>query len=188
MASPNFLDQIKDLTQNLVSSSKEALQWYKDRIKGLNDPRDQNKLFKKTSLPTIGSIYLFAYDPKYKETLPFYDMFPLVLPIDFSTDSFLGLNLHYLPPLARTALLDRLMIITNNDKYDEKTKLNLSYEMLQKSARNTNFKVCVKRYLYGHVKSSFYEVSPTDWKKVVVMPLQQWKINSNTKYAGSPPY
>jgi len=187
MASSNFLDLLKDTSENMMTSSREALQWYKDNVNGLYK-RDQNKLFKKTSLPEIGKLYLFNYDPKYKETLPFYDMYPLVIPIDYSSTSFLGLNLHYLPPLARSALLDRLMAISNNDKYDEKTKLSVSYDILKYSAKNTNFKICVKRYLYGHARSSFYEINPLDWKKVVVMPLQQWRVNMNKKYAGSPPY
>lgn len=183
----SFLDQIKDLSQNLIASSKEAMAWYRRGIKGLND-RDQNQIFKKRSTPLIGGMYLFAYDPKYKETLPFYDMYPLVIPIDFSHEGFLGLNLHYLPPMARAALLDRLMDISNNDKYDEKTKLRVSYDILKYSARDVNFKVCVKKYLYGHVRSSFHEVNPVDWKKVTIMPLQRWQVNPNKKYAGSPPY
>jgi hypothetical protein len=185
--SDNFLDLLKDTSEKISPSSKEALQWYKDSISGLYK-RDQNKFFKKTSLPEMGSMYLFAYDPKYKETLPFYDLYPLVIPIEYSTNSFLGLNLHYLPPLARSAILDRMMVISNNNKYDEKTKVSVSYNMMQKYATNTNFKICVKRYLYGHVRSSFYQINPVDWKKIVVMPLQMWKVNDNKKYAGSPPY
>jgi hypothetical protein len=179
-----FLDDIKDLTENIIS---ESSQWYKEQIKDLYN-RNQDKLFKKTTLPKIGGMYLFSYDPKLKEILPFYDMHPLVVPLEYYNDGFLGLNLHYLPPLARSALLDRLIIISNNAKYDDNTKLRVSYSILSNVAKNTNFKVCVKRYLYGHVRSSFYEVTPNDWKKVVVMPLQRWKVNSNQKYAGSPPY
>lgn len=183
----SFLDQIKDLTQNMISSGKEAAQWYKEKTKGLYD-RDQNKLFKKTSLPTVGQIYLFAYDPKLKSKLPFYDAYPLVIPIEYYNDGFLGLNLHYLPPMARISLLEKLMTISNQDKYDEKTKLSVSYDVLRYAARNTNYKVCLKRYLFGHVRSSYHEVNPTDWKKVIVMPLQKWEVNPNRKLAGSPPY
>jgi hypothetical protein len=179
-----FLDDIKDVTEKMVS---EGSQWYKDKLKDLYN-RNQDKLFKKTTLPKLGGMYLFSYDPKTKEKLPFYDMHPLVVPIDYKNDGFLGLNLHYLPPLARSALLNRLMDISNNDKYDANTKVNVSYGVLNTVARNSNFKVCVKRYLYGHVRSSFYEVNPSDWRKVVVMPLQRWRVNSNQKYAGSPPY
>lgn len=194
MASSNFLDQIKDLTQNLMGSTKEATQWYKDKITDLRkgkDPeydRDQNLLFKKTSMPEIGSMFLFAYDPKTKATLPFYDMYPLVIPIEFDNNGFLGLNLHYLPPNARVTFLNSLTTVSNNDKYDKTTKLNLSYKILKNYSRFGGYEVCVKRYLYGHVRSSFHSINPADWKKVVMLPLQRWEINPNKKYAGSPPY
>ena len=40
---------------------------------------------------------MFVYDPKTKAKLPFYDTFPLVLPIDTFRGGFIGLNFHYLP-------------------------------------------------------------------------------------------
>ena len=54
--SDNFLDLLKDTSEKIAPSSKEALQWYKDSISGLYK-RDQNKFFKKTSLPEMGSMY-----------------------------------------------------------------------------------------------------------------------------------
>lgn len=56
----------------------------------------------------IGNMYFFFYDAKYKETLPYWDRFPLVIPIDFYSESFLGLNLHYLDYKSRAILLDKL--------------------------------------------------------------------------------
>ena len=48
---------------------------------------------------------------KLKNKLPYYDRFPLTLPIEQYSDGFLGINLHYLSILMRIRLLDRLMII-----------------------------------------------------------------------------
>ena len=44
----------------------------------------------------IGRLNMFLYDPKYKDKLPYYDVFPLVLPIQRYSDGFLGINFHYL--------------------------------------------------------------------------------------------
>ena len=52
---------------------------------------------------------MFFYDPKYKKTLPYYDTFPLVLPLERIPGGFAGINFHYLRPVkARFTLLERL--------------------------------------------------------------------------------
>jgi hypothetical protein len=56
------------------------------------------------------------------------------------------------------------------------------------SSRLGGVENCVKRYLFGHVRSTFHQVDPSDWAKVVVLPLQRWVVNPNKKYAGSTPY
>jgi hypothetical protein len=132
---------------------------------------------------------MFAYDPKYKNILPYYDAYPLVFPIEFYSDGFLGINLHYLPPLARAKLLTNLKDLANNDKYDNSTKLAISYNVLKAHSIQFNgFENCIKRYLFAHVRSSFHQVSPYDWDKAVLLPLQRWQINPNRKYARKPPY
>jgi hypothetical protein len=187
-ADSSFVDQIREAGKNLIASTKSSLDWYKDKITDLFK-KDPKKIFKPTSYPKIGQMFIFVYDPKYKATLPFYDAFPLVLPIEMYREGFLGINLHYLPPNARTSLLNALTDLKNNDKYDETTKLNISYELLSRySSQFSGSQDCIKKYLFGHVRSSFHYIPPTEWGKVVTMPLQKWKVNPNSKYARSPPY
>lgn len=162
---------------------KESTNWLKDKIRKLG------QLFSKSGAPTIGGMFLFVYDPKYKDTLPYYDMYPLVIPIEFYANGFLGINLHYLPPAARASLMGKLKKVSSDDKYNDKTKLNISYEVLTLYARQfSGVENCIKRYLFSHVRSPFHKVSPEDWDKTVMLPLQKWKVNSNKKYAGTPPY
>ena len=68
---------------------------------------------------------MFFYDPKLKATLPYYDRFPLVLPLKRFQMVFLGINFHYLPIPLRIRLLDRLVDFSNNTKFDESTKLDV---------------------------------------------------------------
>jgi hypothetical protein len=192
MATNKFDSLMKRTARELASSQKDSIDWFKDTVSEVQKKQqrtDPNKIFKKVSSPQIGSMFLFFYDAKYKTTLPFFDMHPLVIPIEMYIDGFLGVNLHYLPPLARVQLLKALDDTKNNDKYNETTKLLVSYELLKRYS--TQFKrneECIKRYLFSHVRSSFHTVNPSDWEKAALLPLQSWSVNPNKRYSGSPPY
>lgn len=186
-----FLQILKSSGRDLAEGAKAAINWFKDKISDITKKlkRDPNNIFTKDGTPEIGQMYMFAYDPKYKATLPYYDAYPLIFVIEFYGDGFLGINLHYLPPMARARLLSSLKSLATNNKYDDTTKLNISYELLRASAiRFSGFENCVKRYLFAHVRSSFHQVSPYDWDKAVLLPLQRWQVNPNRKYARNPPY
>lgn len=172
-----------------AATTMAAQDWFKDSVTDMQK-RDPKNIFKRFSAPQIGNMYLFVYDPKYKKTLPFYDMYPLVIPIEMYVDGFLGLNLHYLPPLSRSQLMGALDDIKNNDKYNDTTKLLISYELLKRysGSKFIGHDACIKKYLFGHVRSSFNYVQPADWSKAILLPLQRWQVNPNKKYAGRPPY
>jgi hypothetical protein len=128
---------------------------------------------------------MFFYQPKFRETLPYYDMFPLVIVVKPQPDGFEGLNLHYLPVMYRLKLLQALYTIYKNEQYDENHRLQLSYEILSKSSRFRYFKPCYKRYLFkgndsrgGGVTSSFYIVEPEDWEKMLVLPVERFMKKS----------
>ena len=89
--------------------------------------KDANRL-KDSSM--IGKMYFYFYDPKTKDSLPYYDRFPLVLPIERYQDGFLGLNLHYIHPKQRIILLDKLSNTLSNRNYDENTRMRITYEYL----------------------------------------------------------
>jgi hypothetical protein len=170
---------------------KKSQQFYRESIDDLlkRGKRSPESPFISKSYPIIGSMYLFAYDPKLKNVLPFWDTYPLTFVIEHYGDGFLGLNLHYLPPAARKQLLDALTSLSNNDKYDETTRLKISYRMLKAySGQFSGYTECVKKYLYGHVRSSYQEVNPKDWGKVVLLPLQNWQTNANSRLRARPPY
>jgi hypothetical protein len=163
---------------------EESSKWFRDQVakvssvnvKKLMEPKNAGpfKLLNNLSPASVGKMYMFFYDPKHKETLPYYDTFPLVIPIEFYNDGFLGINFHYLPPVLRAKLLDALYDTLNNDKYDKTTKLKINYQILAASARYRWFKPCVKRYLFNHVQSRFQYVAPTDWEKALMLPTERF--------------
>ena len=122
-----------------------------------------------------GSMYNFQYDPKTKQTLPYYDRFPLCIPVQKAKGGFYGLNLHYLHPLIRAQFLDELYDITNNDKYDRTTKMRITYNLLKSSARMRFFKPCLKHYLSGHIQSPLLLIEPADWEIAIFLPTESFR-------------
>ena len=94
---------------------------------------------------------MFFYDPKFKQRLPYYDEFPLVLPLEPMKGGFIGLNFHYLPYGARFAFLQQLQRFSSNAKFDQSTKIQASYNSIK---NNKYTKASIKRYLYSHVRKS----------------------------------
>lgn len=122
----------------------------------------------------VGHMYMFYYDPKMKEDLPFYDRFPLIFPFRRVKDGFYGINMHYLPYMMRAILMDRLYSLVNNQHMDETTRLRLSYKILTSSAQFRYFKPCVKHYLNNHVKSRFLYIHPTEWDVALFLPTERF--------------
>ena len=123
----------------------------------------------------IGSMYMFFYDPKHKQTLPYYDSFPLVIVLKPAPGGFLGLNLHYLPPVLRAKFLDSLLDVTNNKRYDETTKFNLTYKKLESASKFKYFKPCIKHYLTEHVRSRFAMVQAPEWEIATFLPTADFQ-------------
>jgi hypothetical protein len=156
--------------------SRQARDWLKAKIGALKPTRqailkDQERLKNKTM---IGRMYFYFYDPKMKDVLPYYDRFPLVIPIERYQDGFLGLNLHYISPKQRIILLDKLSEYTNNSAYDETTRFRLSYDLLKRVGTAYEGTPCIKRYLFKHVESRFLEVEADEWDIAALLPLENF--------------
>lgn len=133
-----------------------------------------------------GKLYMFYYDPKFKDTLPYYDTFPLVFPYAATKDGFMGLNMHYLPYFQRIQLMTRLMQFASNKNYDETTKLRYSWELIAGVAKFKDAEACVKHYLKDHVKSLYIEVPGADWHTAMMLPVERFVgSNKNTVWGDS---
>jgi len=166
--------------EGLAPGTRKAQAWLVQKTKSLKPSRqalmkDREQQRNKT---IVGRMYHFFYDPKLKETLPYYDRFPLVIPIKRYSDGFLGLNLHYLPPKRRVRLLNKLSAYLTNDEYDEKTRFRLSYSILQRATNLPEFEPCLKRYLYLHVESRFLEIPAEEWDIACLLPTEQFAKKS----------
>ena len=166
--------------QSVVKAAKgrpKSTQWYRDKIAEFGKPGalDLIRDGKRKNSPFFGKLNMFFYDPKLKAKLPYYDTFPLVLPLEPYSDGFLGINLHYLPMKLRLQLLDRLVDYSNNTKFDESTILDVDYSKL----KNVNLiKPTLKRYLAGRVKTDFRRIDADEFMVAALLPVQRFKKGS----------
>lgn len=121
-----------------------------------------------------GKLYMFLYDPKLKNELPYYDRFPLVFPFRKVPGGFLGLNMHYLPYQLRIKLLDKLMQFASNSKLNEATRIKYSWAMIDGVSRFNGAIPCVKHYLDDHIRSAFREVPSYDWATAMLLPVERF--------------
>ena len=130
---------------------------------------------RKVSSMEFGYMYAFKYDPKTKNDLPYYDTFPLIFPVRMDSDGFLGINFHYLPPVLRAKLMNALYSTLTNKKYDDTTKVKISYSILQSASKYRFFKPMLKKYLRSHVRSQFLEVQVNEWDIAIFLPTESFR-------------
>jgi hypothetical protein len=177
----------RGIQQGMVPARNVAARdWYRDAASQITN---QNSLApskvirsfakkRKVARMEPGYMYLFRYDPKGKADLPYYDTFPLIFPIETYEDGFLGINFHYLPPILRARLMDAIYSTATDKRYDDKTKVVLTYRILRGAAKYRAFKPTVKRYLYSHVRSEFLEITSVEWDMALFLPLEKFKKSS----------
>jgi len=178
----------QDLLKKNVSEGKgrfkrkESITWFRDNLVKISG-RSGSKIVESESATKIrswtnvgpGQMYFVHYDPKHKDTLKYYDSFPLIIPIERYPDGILALNLHYLPPAMRAKLLDALMETVSNKNLDEKTKMKINYQLLASVAKSRYFKPCIKRYLGKHFTTEFVKIHPSAWESAIYMPVESFK-------------
>ncbi len=167
---------------------EESRQWYRekafevDRLNSSNVIRRSGKL--QTDIQRHGHFYLFRYDPKTKDTLPYYDRFPVVLILKRERTGFTGLNLHYLPYAYRAVLMDQLYELQTGE--DELARIRVTYNILSSTSRFRFFKPCFKHYLNNHMQSRLVHIDVSEWDIGLFLPLQRFaKKNEQTVHRDS---
>tara|TARA_B100000424_G_scaffold174360_1_gene134616 strand:- start:412 stop:936 length:525 start_codon:yes stop_codon:yes gene_type:complete len=166
----SILDPLKDKQGGI----RKSVEWYRKNVADLNNRVTAAALMrsgKLNGIPSRGRLNFFFYDPKYKKVLPLYDRFPLVLPIETTPGGFMGLNFHYIRPVQRISLLNNLQRYASGGMKPS-TRIDATYDGIKnvRIAKNT-----IKKYLYGHVRSSFLRVDFDEAALAVMLPVQQFR-------------
>ena len=164
-------DYLNEIT-TLAADRDLSVRWYRDKVKEIV-PRKMSESSivssirrgESTTKPTYGTMNLYFYSPKHEETLPYYDVFPLVIPIKRYRDGFLGINFHYLSVPLRLKLLEKLQPMTQEGRIVGWSKV----------AKIRQIKPCVKRYLASHVESRFLKIEEEQMQLAAMMPVQRFR-------------
>ena len=170
MAVSNYIQEV----MKAAGGRNMSTAWFRNKIKELGDPTPSQLLRDGdvSSTPFDGLLNMFFYAPKMKKKLPYYDRFPLILPIETYSNGFLGINFHYLSMPIRIRLLDRIMSFANNKALDETTFINADYSALKKVR---DIKPCLKRYLSGQVRSNVRKINADEFVVAVLLPVARFK-------------
>tara|TARA_R110000765_G_scaffold318597_1_gene410848 strand:+ start:441 stop:1007 length:567 start_codon:yes stop_codon:yes gene_type:complete len=167
--------EIQAFRAGITPRTKESIRWFQDKARQMfrgrftmnrrNIMQDdalelRNKPITRTG--PQGNMYMFFYDPKHKETLPYYDGFPLIIMMGPAKGGFMGLNLHYLPPALRARLLDT--VLGGNAAIPQKY-----------------IEPAMKHYLFKHVRSKFALVDKPEWEIATFLPSADWNKASASK-------
>ena len=162
--------------------SKDAVSWLQKKIDEIKRPsaipntiKGEVSRNKQPGQLRIGMLYCYYYDPKTKDDLPYWDRFPMVLILEKYNDGFLGLNLHYLPVRYRVAFLQKLMKYAQLTPEQDIRRMRISYDILQSTRRFAEFRPCLKRYLYSHLRSRILMIEPNEWDVATMLPIQQFR-------------
>lgn len=159
-----------------AGDTEKSIQWYQAQIAKLGKINPSTLLKEGKLVSTIfpGEMYMFRYDPKLKESLTYYDTFPLVLPFRKVPGGFLGVNFHYMPYLIRMRMLRLVSEYAEDAKIDDNTFVRLSWRVIESSTRMAPIKHCVKHYLLDQVQTRFLKIPFPDWVIASQLPVERF--------------
>tara|TARA_B110000503_G_C7091985_1_gene389826 strand:+ start:207 stop:797 length:591 start_codon:yes stop_codon:yes gene_type:complete len=185
------MSEIIDNILEKTGGKDRSVRWFREKVKELGDVPSRQLVREGyvTSRPTYGKMNFFMYSPKYKDdksVLPYYDRFPLILPITPIREekgAFMGLNFHYLSIPMRLKLLNMMAEYANKDTMDENTKIRLTWNRIK---RNPLVRPTVKKYLINHVKTPFRRIDADEMMVALLLPVQKFvRANEGKVYADS---
>ena len=165
--------EIEAFRAGITPRTKQSIEWFRKKAAQLGRvnrvslmQEDEIDLKNRPRTAPFGEMYMFFYDAKYKDTLPYYDAFPLVIIMGPAPGGFYGMNLHYLPPVVRAKALDALL---GEGEVSEKF-----------------IKPTIHRYLTKHVRSRFALVDKPEWEIATFLPTADFRgAGTSTVYRDS---
>ena len=165
----------------LVSLKNEYLKNYRTKKFPVQSFKPySSEVFKRNAVkPTFlshGRLWAFNYYPLGLATLPNFDASPLILTLDVpDKESFLGINLHLLPPVLRIYAYYSLFPLLNNRNFSDKnTRFRLFYEQLMRQERYVRFLPCIREYKTIRIRSDIHQIDPKYWDAALFNPTARF--------------
>ena len=160
-----FQDKIKGLKGEVKNrfSSTNAAKFYREAETKVNP----NVLKRRVEL---GDLFCYYYNPKYKTTLPYYDMFPMIMLIGAEKDTFLGINFHYLRPKWRAVLLDRVS-----------AKIGNGLPRWSKLRQIRQIAPTIKRYRFDHIMRRVIPIEENEQEIAIFLPTERFRKSAKAK-------
>ena len=168
--------------------SDSAVLWAQNvtQVLGRIDPDDQTdivdrygnfkSMFVDARRMIPGMFYTFTYQAS---TTQQYDKFPLILVLDRTADSILGMNFHYLPPKLRFGLFESMMPLIAPLPVFQLSRVFLTYQKL-KQRRLIGKLPTIKRYTYANIRGRAVFISPIEWAVALAYPSERFVGTTST--------
>ena len=169
--------EIEAFRAGITPRTKQSIEWFRKKaaqlgkttVANVMDEPEIKQVARAETEGPIGNMYMFQYDPKYRQTLPYYDAFPLVIITGARPGGFIGMNLHYLPAVLRAKLLDAILGNSGG--------AGLPQRLVEPT---------IHRYLNNHVRSKFALVDKPEWEIATFLPTADFrKAPMSTVYKDS---
>lgn len=171
----NIYDRFDKLASKagISRNTKASLDWFRKSLtsKNVRFTKAQDGL-KIMSRYKPGTMVMYQYDPKHKKTLPYYDIYPLVILMDRFKDGWYGLNLHYLSPNQRSKVLAAIITATKKQK---------GQQLASSLASVPELKPALKKYLTGQLVSKPVVVPEADWEIAISLPFEAFQNATSRK-------
>ena len=163
-----------------------SMRWYQQKVQELLPKPNVRRMIREgyreskvTIRPNFGMMNLFWYRPKGAEKLPYYDVFPLVIPLGRrKPDGFVGINFHYLSVPMRWQLLERLQMFQEPSELEGYVSDEGQDEVMAlfwpKIKMKRGVRPIVRRYSKDQIKSYFLKIELSEMLIAVSLPLEKF--------------
>jgi hypothetical protein len=178
----SFLSKVSDAVRGgtVGKEVQRSAQWFQDKIKGLKGTvknrfsstnaakfyRESDKIsdavFQKRA--SLGDLFCYYYNPLHRKTLPYYDMFPMIMLLSAEKETFLGINFHYLRPKWRAILLDRVT-----------AKIGGGIPRWSKLRKIKQIAPTIKRYRFDHIMLKVVPIEEDEQEIAIFLPTEKFK-------------
>jgi len=183
-----LLDRVSDAirTGKIGQEVRRSARWFHDKVRGLKGElrnrfsstnaakfyRESEKInpliFRKRI--SLGDLFCYYYNPKYRKILPYYDMFPMIMLLSAEKETFLGINFHYLRPKWRAILLDRVT-----------AKIGGGLPRWRKIRNIKQIAPTIKRYRFDHIMRKVVPIEKDEQEIAIFLPTERFRKSGKAK-------